>query len=58
MNNFEYKQQRILNFLEEQDLEALVLYRACRFAARQNGRTSYINLAITSGKAALLGEEA
>ncbi|RPI33813.1 MAG: aminopeptidase P family protein [Chloroflexota bacterium] len=54
MTEFETKQNRILELIETQGLDALLLRRVSSFAWATCGAASFINTAVTNGEAALL----
>jgi Xaa-Pro aminopeptidase len=54
MTEFDRKQQRIQTFLDERDLDALLLQRVSSFAWATCGAASYVNTATSTGEAMLL----
>lgn len=54
MSEFNQKQNRIQDLLEERKLDALLLQRVSSFAWATCGAASYVNTATTKGEAALL----
>ena len=54
MDEFDIKQNRIQQLLDENKLDAIVLHRVSSFAWATCGAASYINIASTTGEAKLV----
>jgi antitoxin VapB len=54
MTEFDRRQKQIVSFLEERDLDALLLQRVSSFAWATCGAASYVNTATTFGEATLI----